>query len=502
MNSEETSSLRFSSRLTMILSILGIAIGTGNIWRFPRIVAQNSGDDGGGAFLIAWLCFLFLWSIPLIVAEYAMGKFGRKGVIGSFNRTIGPQKQWMGGFVLIVTTAIMFYYSVVVGWCLYYLSQALSGSAVNSPEMASEIWYNFQNGYWPALIHLFVMCLGGWIVIKGIKSIEKANAFLIPTLLVIIIISLLRAVSLPGALDGLSFLFTPDLETLKKPQIWLEALTQNAWDTGAGWGLILSYAAYMRSKDSVITSAIQTGIGNNTVSLLAAVIIFSTVFGALGTQNTSAEILQIMQDSGPASTGLTFIWMPVLFESMPFGSVLAVLFFLGLSFAAFSSLLSMIEMASRVLIDYGFKRRKSTFLISGIGILMGIPSAINLNFFVNQDFVWGLGLIISGAFVSFAISTFGAQKILNEVRPDEHEPGLFYKYWPFMVKYIIPTQAIILLGWWLYRSIFEFSSDQWFNPFNTYSLATCLVQWSIAIVVLKMTNKQLYKERDLAYLSK
>lgn len=492
MSTSDASSHRFNTRITMILSVLGIAIGTGNIWRFPRIVAQNSGEDGGGSFLIAWICFLFLWSIPLIVSEYAMGKYARKGVVGAFFKTAGASFNWMGGFVVVVTTAIMFYYSVVVGWCIHYFIVAITGQPVTDPESAKLLWESFQSGLNPAFIHIFVMALGCWIVIKGIKSIEKANVILIPALMVIVMVALVRSITLPNAFEGIQFLFTPDFSVLKDPKIWLEALTQNAWDTGAGWGLILTYAAYMRSNDSVISSAVQTGLGNNIVSLLAAIIIFSTVFGSLSGQMSGSEIISIMQDSGPASTGLTFIWMPVLFQSMPFGGVLATLFFLGLSFAAFSSLLSMIEMSSRVLIDHGISRKKATLFVSGLAMIFGIPSATNLSFFVNQDFVWGLGLIISGAFVAFAISSFGAKKILDEVRPENDQPGLFYKYWPFMIRFVVPAQAILLLGWWLYRTIFEFAGDEWLNPLNPFSLATCLVQWTIALAVLIYYNKKLY----------
>lgn len=485
---------RFSSKITMILSVLGIAIGTGNIWRFPRIVAQNSGEDGGGGFILIWLFFLFAWSIPLIVAEYAMGKFGRRGVIGSYERLAGKSNQWKGGFIVIVTTAIMFYYSVVVGWCIFYLIQSLKAVPISDINMAIQVWDGFQSGYTPAAIHVAVMLAAAFVVINGIKSIERVNSVLIPALLMIVFIALFQAVQLENAWSGIQFLFTPDFTVLTKAEVWLEALTQNAWDTGAGWGLILAYASYMRAKDSVISSAVQTGLGNNLVSLLAATIIFSTVFGALGSEYSNTQILDIMRDSGPASTGLTFIWIPVLFQNMPFGQILGPLFFLGLTFAAFSSLLSMVEMASRVFIDLKISRRLAVIIVTSLSMLFGLPSALNLTFFANQDFVWGIGLILSGAIISLAISQFGAKQLLDEVRPEEHDPGFFYKYWPFVIKYIIPFQATVLVGWWLYRSIFEFASDDWYNPLSPYSLATCLVQWGVAALVLKFSNHQLFRE--------
>ena len=136
-------------------------------------------------------------------------------------------------------------------------------------------------------------------------------------------------------MDGIRYLFTPDWSTLSSPKIWLEALTQNAWDTGAAWGLILTYGAYMRKQDDITISAFQTGIGNNTISLLAAIIIFSTVFGTLGSTMSDSEILDVMKTSGPASTGLTFIWMPQLFASMGGGGIFNIVFSRA-HFAAFS----------------------------------------------------------------------------------------------------------------------------------------------------------------------
>src|SRR5690554_7087732 len=128
---------RFSSRIGLLLSVIGIAVGTGNIWRFPRIAAQNGGDEGGGAFLVAWVVFLVLWSIPLIIAEYALGRKGRMGVVGTFAQIAGERFAWMGGFVGFVATAIMFYYSVVTGWCVYYFKEMLVHPLPLSTEAAT-----------------------------------------------------------------------------------------------------------------------------------------------------------------------------------------------------------------------------------------------------------------------------------------------------------------------------------------------------------------------------
>lgn len=493
---------RFSSKLGLILSVLGIAIGTGNIWRFPRIAAQNGGEEGAGAFLFAWICFLILWSIPLIIAEYGMGRNGRKGIVGSFVALIGEKKGWLGGFVGFVATAIMFYYSVVASWCLYYLITSITTALPADLQQANAIWEGFQGSNWPLVGHAIVMFIGGFIVIKGISSIEKVNKILIPSLLLVLIVSLIKALSLEGSGLGLEYLFTPDWSTLKKPQIWLEALTQNAWDTGAAWGLILTYAAYMRSTDDVTISAFQTGIGNNVVSLVAAMIIFSTVFGTLSPTMGNSEILEVMKTSGPASTGLTFIWMPQLFAKMGGGGIFAILFFLGLTFAAFSSLISMIELAVKVFVDMGAVRKRATMIICGAGFGFGIPSALNLTFFANQDFVWGVGLMVSGALISYAVIKYGTQKFREDLINTEERSSTLGKWWEIIIKYVVPIEVVTLLGWWMYLSAAEYAPDTWYNPLSPYSVATVLLQWVMALGLVWFFRKRLVgkkvKSDDLA----
>ncbi|MEL6311578.1 MAG: sodium-dependent transporter, partial [Pseudomonadota bacterium] len=310
----QASAQRFTTRWGLLLSVLGIAVGTGNIWRFPRIAAANGGETGAGAFLVAWVSFLLLWSIPLIIAEYALGQTGRKGVIGSFAKVAGEKFAWMGAFVSFVATAIMFYYAVVAGWCVYYTGAMLTSDLPLSLETAQASWDGFQTSGLPVLFHGVAVLIGAAACWWGVSSIERANKVLVPTLLVIVVIAVIRALTLDGAGAGLAYLFTFDPSDLANPTLWLEALTQNAWDTGAGWGLILTYAAYMKKEHGVVRNAVLTGVGNNTVSLLAATMIFGTVFAVLGGQGmNNGEILDVMRTSGPASTGLTFIWMPQLF---------------------------------------------------------------------------------------------------------------------------------------------------------------------------------------------
>ena len=481
---------RFSTRIALLLSALGIAVGTGNIWRFPRIAAQNGGENGAGAFIIAWVIFLFIWSIPLIITEYVLGRKFRYGLIGSFIQGAGRKLAWMGGFVALVATGIAFFYAVIVGWALYYLAYFVVNPLPGSANTSADIWNGFQQSNFPYMVHALAVLLGGLAIWKGIKSIEKVNSILIPSLIVIILFAVIKAVFLPGATEGISYLFRPEWRQLLQPEIWLQALTQNAWDTGAGWGLFLTYAAYMKTEHGIVKNAFITGIGNNTISILMGIMIFSTVFSILkfSAGYSDEQVLEVMKTSGPASTGLTFIWLPQLFDKMQLGRLLAIMFFIGLTFAGFTSLISMFELSTRLFVDMGFTRKKVIPVMLIVIYLAGIPSAMNLDFLSNQDYVWGIGLIISGVFIALFASKCGINILRNEFDSSGGDwiPG---KWWDLIVRYFIPFAGILLILWWLFLSATLLAPDQWYNPFNPFSVMTCVFQWVIALVILVMLNK-------------
>jgi len=489
---DSTTSHRFSSRWGLLLSAIGIAVGTGNIWRFPRIVAQEGGENGAGAFIFAWVVFLFLWSIPLIIAEYTLGRKHRRGVVGVFIEAAGKKFAWMGAFVGFVTAAITFFYTVVVGWCIFYFFKTLTGDLPLTTDQAMATWDTFQSSNFKYIFHFLAVGLAAVAIWKGVKSIEKVNKILIPILLVIVLISVIRAVTLPGAGEGIAYLFKIDFSQLSNPKIWLAALTQNAWDTGAGWGLFLTYAAYMKKEHGVVKNAFTTGITNNTVSLLSGIMIFGTVFAILGTEMGMArgEIMEVMKTSGPASTGLTFIWMPQLFARMVFGHPLAILFFLGLTFAGFSSLIAQLELSTRIFVDTGMKRNYSILLVVALTYVLGIPAASNLNWLSNQDHVWGIGLMISGALMAFVVFKSGAKKLRRELHMDPNDWQL-KSWWSIVIQYFIPFAAITLLVWWFYLAATVFAPGEWYNPFNAFSIMTCLVQWAIMLSIFVIFNKRI-----------
>jgi neurotransmitter:Na+ symporter, NSS family len=479
----------FSSRYGLILTALGMAVGAGNMWRFPRIAAQN----GGAAFLIPWMVFLLIWSIPLLIAEFAIGRGTRRGCVGAFVKLNGERWAWMGGFIALTTVMILFYYSVVTGWALkYFLASATGQLAGTAP---GEYWNSYVASVWqPIGFHVASALLGAWIIQRGVvRGIERANRILIPSLFVLLLAAIARSVSLPGAERGLEFLFNPDLSALAHYRTWLEALTQSAWSTGAGWGLILTYGIYMRQREDIVLNSVTIGFGDNSASLLAALAVVPAAFAILSLADAQAAM-------AAGNTGLMFIWIPQLFERMPGGALFMPLFFLALFVAALSSLIAMIELATRVLLDAGIGRATAVRYVTAGIIVFGTPSAVSVSIFENQDWVWGLGLMISGLFISLAATRYGQERFRRElvnVEGNDFNAGRIYG---FVLKYLIPAQFVVMFSWWLYQAATVYDPEGWWNPTHVYSIGTCLAQWSVAIAVLLMLNRRMARAsvRELA----
>ncbi|MFW6199878.1 MAG: sodium-dependent transporter [Gemmatimonadota bacterium] len=471
----------FSSRWGMLLAMLGMAVGTGNIWRFPRVAATN----GGGSFLVAWVVFLLLWSVPLLILEFGLGKGTRRGPIGAVAETAGKTFGWMGAWVAWTATAIMFYYSVVMGWTIRFFVATLTGEIPT--EVPGAFWEGFHSTPEALITHLVAMSLGVFVVAYGVKGIETVARFLIPSLVVLVVVLAVRALTLPGASRGLAFLFTPDLADLADYRIWLEGLTQNAWDTGAGWGLALTYAIYMRTREDTAVNGFILGFGNNSMSLLAGIMVLCTVFSVM--PDAAGEIV------GAGNEGLTFIWVPQLFSQIPAGRFFMAIFFLALVFAAWSSLVSMIELASRILRDLGMSRRSAVAAVGIAGLAFGVPSALDIRFFRNQDFVWSVGLMASGFFLAFAVLRYGVTKWRDEFINTPDSDVRIGAWWDWAIRLVV-VQGVILVVWWFLQARAE-GFVATFHPFREFNIGTTLFQWSIVLVVLLLANGWLVR-RTLA----
>ncbi|MFZ1729667.1 MAG: sodium-dependent transporter [Bacteroidota bacterium] len=472
---DTTKTEAFSSRWGLMLAMLSLAVGTGNVWRFPRIAATNE----GGTFLIPWLIFLFAWSIPLLMIEFTIGKSMRAGPVNAFGKLIGSRFRWMGLWVAFTATAIMFYYSVVTGWCLRFFFAAVSGEIPDA--VPGSFWHGFEGSWQAVLAHTAMMAAGAALVYRGVRGIERIARILMPTLIVMLAVLMLRALTLPNAHIGLNFLFTVHWADLANAEIWMQALTQNAWDTGAGWGLILTYAIYARKQEDTTLNAAMIGFGNNSISLMAGILVLCTIFSV--NPNAASDIV------GAGNNGLTFIWVPQLFSHVPGGQIFMAVFFLTLLFAAFTSLVSMIELATRVLMDRKISRQRAVLIVGIGGVLFGLPSALSPAFFNNQDAVWGIGLMVSGLLFVVAVVKYGARRFRLDYMNTGDSDFIIGPWWRYLVFFVL-IEAIALLVWWLSQTI---SQEGWaasLNPFAEWSLGTVLLQWGAALALFIWWNRR------------
>jgi len=409
----EGGSDEFSGRLGLIFATIGAAIGTGNIWRFPRMVGAN----GGGSFLVPWLIFLFLWSVPLIIAEFALGKRSRTGTVGTFRIFAGKRFAWMGLWTAWISTAIGFYYAVVTGWCINYFQTAIRGG-LGSEVDTVEVWNTFlQNPAEVVFFQAIAVAITMLAIWKGAKAIEKVNVGLMISLFFLLFAALFLAFVMDledGSLDGFVYMFSIQPEYLAQPETWINGLSQSAWSCSAGMGMAITYSVYMRKNEDTTLNAATMCLANNSISIIAGLTVMMAVFAVV--DDPLAAV------SG-GSSAITFLVLPEVFAQAPGGPVvqlaMVAMFFLALSFAALTSMISTVELCVRNFVDHGIERPQAVGYTSLAIFLFGLPSAATWilvddatgvafpQFLEVQDHIWGYGLMFSGLFIAYSIWKYG-----------------------------------------------------------------------------------------------
>ncbi|MGI9627634.1 MAG: sodium-dependent transporter, partial [Longimicrobiales bacterium] len=259
-------------------------------------------------------------------------------------------------------------------------------------------------------------------------------------------------------------------------------------DTGAGWGLVLSYAVYMRAREDTALNAFVIGFGNNSMSLLAGIMVLCTIFSVM--PDAAGEIV------GAGNEGLTFIWVPQLFAQIPGGRFFMSLFFLALVFAAWSSLVAMIELAARILIDLGLTRGRAIAVVGSAGFLFGVPSALRIGIFQNQDWVWGVGLMLSGFFFAFAVLRYGVTKWRETFINTPDSDVRIGAWWDWAIR-LVMVEAVVLMGWWLFQARGGSFAETW-TLFSPYNVGSVVIQFAVVLIVLRGANGWLAKRVQAA----
>lgn len=373
----------FATRIGVLAATVGSAVGLGNIWRFP----YEAGAHGGGAFMLCNLVFTLLIGIPILCAEFILGRSSRSNVMGAF-RKLAPRQNWRPVGYLCVFSALLIpgFYSVVAGWTMEYFAQSAVGALdLGAVEHYHEYFDTFSSSVWTPLIWIAIFIgLNFVILICGTRGIERASNILMPVLFVILIIFAVNSMCMDGASEGLYFLFHPDWSAIDSSTV-LSALGQSFFSLSLGLGCMTTYASYFSDSTRIGRSAVTTACLDLIVAIFAGVIIFPAVF----TYGGSVE-------AGPK---LVFEILPGIFHHLPFGAVWSALFFFLLILASLTSTISMHEIVITFLTEEkGMSRRNATILECSAAFVLAVIASLSfgplaemkifsLSFFSLLDFI-------------------------------------------------------------------------------------------------------------------
>ncbi len=354
----------WGSRTGFILATIGAAVGLGNIWRFAYV----AGENGGAVFLFVYLVFVLLIGLPLVIAELALGRRGQGDAVAAFVPDAGASIWRHAGWIAVVGAGlILSYYSVIAGWALNYFFGALSGALWQTAAGGFGAYFEgFISGSVEPVVWQLVMLVAAAVVVAGgIKGgIERINLLLMPMLALIVVALAAFALTLPGSSKGVAFLFAPDWSALTRPAVYLNALGQAFFSLGVGMAVFITYGSYLSRGTRIPGAAATIAVADTVFAIVAGLAIFPAVF-ALGGDPAA----------GPK---LAFITFPQVLLQMPGGTWIGALFFLLLSAAALTSMISLLEVPVAVASDrLGLSRPRAAAIITAAIFVVGIPSALS-----------------------------------------------------------------------------------------------------------------------------
>lgn len=437
---------QWTSKLGFVLAAAGSAIGLGNIWRFPYVTGQS----GGAAFVVVYLLCIALICLPYLFAELTLGRHSQRNPVGAI-KAIKSNTPWVlvGGLCVLTGVFILSYYGVIAGWAFGYIFKDIFtpttdfGAYIATPSIVLPLFAVF----------MFLTIL---VVSGGVEhGIERWAKVLMPVLLVLMFVIIIRSVTLPGAGEGLEFYLRPDFSKVTG-RVMLAALGQAFFSLSLGMGAMITYGSYLPKRENVLVAGGFVAIFDTLIALLAGFMIFPAVF-AFGKDPAS----------GPT---LIFVILPEIFDAMPLGTLMSVLFFLLLSIAALTSTVSLLEVVVSYFVDEkSWSRKKAVWIIGALTFLVGIPSALSagaserlsdMTWLVGEggflgmrdylsimDAIWGN---ISLAFGALLISIFvgwiwGAKNAAYELQEGSNLSPTGQKIWSFFIRFVCPIFIFYVL---------------------------------------------------------
>ncbi|WP_434502664.1 sodium-dependent transporter [Prevotella sp.] len=444
--SEERAS--FGSKLGIIMATAGSAVGLGNIWRFPYMTGKN----GGAAFILIYIACVIILGIPCMISEFIIGRHGASNTARAYTRLSNGTAWKLVGYLEVLTGFLITgYYAVISGWCLNYVYASVMGELKGDPAFVKNYFVEFsQNPIRPVFWTIVVFAITHFIIIHGVRNgIEKASKLMMPTLFVLLLVIVVAAWMLPGASKGIDFLLKPDFSKVNS-DVFLGALGQCFYSLSIGMGCLCTYASYFSRRTNITTSAIQIGLIDLMVALLAGLMIFPAAFS-----------VGINPDSGPS---LIFITLPNVFNQafsgVPLlGWAVSLMFYALLFLAALTSLISLHEVNTAFFYEELHISRKAgawivTVFCCIIGALCSISvghksglSLFGLHLLDLFDFVTGqLMLPTVGLFMCLFVGWYiPKQIVIDELSNWGTLKFGFYKLFIFTMRFVCPLCILAIM---------------------------------------------------------
>ena len=431
----------FASNFGLLMSMIGVDVGLGAVWRFPYMV----GRFGGAAFVLFYLIVIFFICIPALMAEWTLGRSTQRGTLGAYERGGLPGGKYIGGFFYLIVFWACGYYSNAVGWVGWHaicelvngLGANLNASAVLPPQEG----FNLTSFVLQLSMTAMVISTCAIVIVKGLrKGIEKVSRWVVPALFAILIVLIVRSFTLPGSVEGIRWYIGGFRFEELKPPVMAAAMGMAFFSMSLGGTFMVIYGSYLDSNANIPKNAIFTGIGASTAGLLAGFAIFPAVF-AFGLEPAS----------GP---GLIFFTLPKTFAMMPAGWLFGLLFFAGLFGAAYLSDVAALEVLVGGMVDNtSISRKKAVLICSSTIFFLAIPPMINYKVFIPWDLIFGSGMQVLGSLMAIVTMAWCIKRAdaLEEVARGSGKPFPIFLYW--WMRIVIPA-AILVVGLnWLLESV-------------------------------------------------
>lgn len=433
----------WSSKLGFILAAAGSAVGLGNIWKYPSVVA----DNGGAAFIIVYLICCFAVGFPVMVAELTIGRRTRQNPVGAIRALSGGNKfmPLIGAWGILCGVMILSFYLVVAGWTLGYVFEEAAYFA--GMEGAVAILKDVTLGWKNALFALLFLGATIGIIIGGVSGgIEKATKAMMPALVIIMIAMIVYVLSQDGANEGLRVYLTPDFSKINANLVF-SAMGQAFFSLSLGMGALITYGSYLNKKQNIPEAAAYVTLADVGIAFIAGLLIIPAMYVA------SNNGIPIFNDDGSliASTRLVFEVLPALFKSMGTGIGLffGVVFFVLLGMAALTSTISLLEVSvSYIIDDWGWSRKKAAWSVGGFVSIFTVIIAYDINWIDRLSFLFNdIGLPLGGLMICIFLGWFWkTESALMEIKDgyDGLESSKFRILWPIFISYVCPILIAIV----------------------------------------------------------